>query len=52
MVTELIRRSLYPLAVTTIVATLWVLAWSKSLSDEAAHGGYPSSVEIGHASQR
>ncbi len=37
-----IRRFTYPLAVTAVVATTWVCAWSRSLHDAAAPGYWPA----------
>jgi hypothetical protein len=41
MLSDLFHRSIYHLAVITVIATVWVSAWSKALVDEANRRWWP-----------
>ena len=42
MLYEMFRRLLYPMVVVTVVGTLWVVAWSHSLVNEAYSESMPA----------
>jgi hypothetical protein len=42
MFNELYQRILFPIFVATLIGSLWVAAWSKSLTDEADKHTWPA----------
>jgi len=41
MLSDLFHRLIYHMAVLTVIATVWVSAWSKALVDEANRHWWP-----------
>ena len=44
MVGDVFRRMLYPAMVATVIATVWVVAWSHSMRNTSSRVYWPSLV--------